>query len=420
MAKLKIHKGNKIEHYDFRRKATRPNFMIGVARLVAKITMLGRKMDITYEGEKPTYPRLVLGNHGAFNDFYMLFKAIKTNKLNYIVAIDAFNDLSSPVMHSIGAIAKRKFISDLSLMKNMKYALETLGDTVVMYPEARYSLDGTTSYLPPSLGKLVKFLNVPVSVLIINGNYVSDPQWNKYKQNRVPMEGVMKEIVSKEEIATLSVDEINERIKKSFVYDDFKWLKESGNKIKYKNRAYNLNAILYQCANCKTEFKMQGHGDVLECTACGKKWKMHENGVLEATEGETEFSHIPDWFKWEKENVHKEVFNGSYGMTADCEVYTLPSSKGFVKQGFGKLTQNCEKTILEVTLYGEKKTIEYTGNNLESVHVEYQYKGVGDMFDFSIFGDSIWMRPVNRKDILTKVSLATEEIRDLAKINLNK
>jgi hypothetical protein len=35
------------------------------------------------------------------------------------------------------------------------------------------------------------------------------------------------------------------------------------------------------------------------------------------------------------------------------------------------------------------------------------------MLDFSIKGDSIWLHPYH-KDLITKVSLAVEEIRDLA------
>lgn len=146
---------------------------------------------------------------------------------------------------------------------------------------------------------------------------------------------------------------------------------------------------------------------------------MHENGNLEATTGETEFTYIPDWFAWQKQNVHEEVFSGKYSLDADCDVYTLPHAKGFVAQGKGKLHQDSEKTVLTVNLYGENKVIEYLGTNLESVHVEYRYKDAGDMFDFSIRGDSVWMHPVSRKDILTKVSLATEEIRDLAKLKLH-
>lgn len=417
---MKMHKGKKIEHYDFTKKPRTPWFLMWVVQIGCAFKRIGRKTKIHYVTPKSKRPSLVLGTHAAFNDFYMLFKIYKSPKINYVVAIDAFNDIGSFLMDNIGAICKRKFIQDLSLMKNLKYSVNELKNDVVIYPEARYSLDGTTSYLPPSLGKLAKFLNVPITVINLKGSYVSDPQWNKYKQNGMPMEAYVEEIVSAEEVKTLSANEINQRIQKAFEYDDWKWLKESGTKLKYKNRAYNLNAILYQCSSCKTEFEMEGKGTTLKCNACGKTWVMNEDGTLTATDGITEFSHIPDWFKWEKQNVHEEVFSGNYNMTATCDVYTLPHCKGFVAQGVGKLIQNSEKTTLEVNLYGEDKVIEYTGTQLESVHVEYKYKDCGDMFDFSIPGDSVWMHPTDRKDILTKVSLATEEIRDLAKSKINK
>ena len=45
---------------------------------------------------------------------------------------------------------------------------------------------------------------------------------------------------------------------------------------------------------------------------------------------------------------------------------------------------------------------------------QYNYKKEGDFADFSIPDDSVWVRPI-AKDVITKISLATEEIRDLAK-----
>ena len=417
---MRMLKKKTVTRYDFKTKPIKPLLLMWLVKFLTFIMCLPRKCKITYIGKKPDRPRLVLANHGAFNDFYILYKALPTFHLNYVVALDAFNDFDNFLMRNVGGICKRKFIFDLSLMKNLKYAIHTLKDTVVIYPEARYSLDGTTSYLPESLGKLVKYLNVPLTVINAKGNYVSDPQWNKYKQNRMPMEATVEEIVSKEEITTLSVEEINERIKKAFVYDDWKWLKESGTKLTYKNRAYNLNAILYQCPHCKKEFEMQGEGTILTCNACKKQWEMLETGELKALNGETEFSHIPDWFKWQKQNVHNEVFSGNYNMEFDAEVFTLPNCKGFVKQKQGKFLQTSYKTSLFVNLYGEDKVVEYTGTELESVHIEYNYKNYADMLDFSIRDDCIWLNPLNRKDVITKISLATEEIRDFAKQKLNK
>ena len=147
---------------------------------------------------------------------------------------------------------------------------------------------------------------------------------------------------------------------------------------------------------------------------------MLETGELKAINGETEFSHIPDWFRWQKQNVHEEVFSGKYHMEFDAEVFTMPNCKGFIKQKNGKFIQTSTKTVLQLNLYGEDRIIEYCGTELESVHVEYNYKNYSDMLDFSIRDDSIWLNPLNRKDVSTKVSLATEEIRDLAKQNLGE
>lgn len=411
----------KVKHYDFSRKPKRPTPILLVATIGSSIALSKRKLNVSLDNSLKT-PHLILGNHGGFNDFYMFFKVLKSWRLNFVAGINAHNDgfMFDWLLRQIGSIPKRRFVSEISLMKNMKHSLYNLKNHVLMYPEAKYSLDGSTSFIPPSLGKLVKFLKVPVSTFMLNGNYVSNPHWNPYKEKTMPMDATLKEIITLEEIDKLSVDEINQRIKSSLIYDDWKWLKESGNKITYKNRANNLNALLYQCPNCKTEFKMHGEGTTLTCTACDKKWEMQEDGELVAHDGNTEFSHIPDWFKWQKQNVHDEIVSGKYKMEANCKVFTLPYNKGFVVQKDGKLYQDFEKTILTVNLYGEDKVIEYNGFNLENIHLEYKFKGLYDMADFSIPGDNIWMSPIDKKDIITKISIATEEIRDIARLKLKE
>ena len=159
---------------------------------------------------------------------------------------------------------------------------------------------------------------------------------------------------------------------------------------------------------------MVGEGTTLTCTACGKKWEMGENGQMTAHDGETEFSHIPDWYNWQRENVREAVNNGTYNLDVEVDVFTLPDALKYVPQGKGRLVQNSEGTTLYVNLYGEDKVITYSGTQLESVHIEYNYKKEGDFVDFSIPDDSVWVRPI-AKDVITKISLATEEIRDLAK-----
>ena len=60
-----------------------------------------------------------------------------------------------------GCLCKRKFTNDIVLIRHLQRVINN-GDIAVIYPEARYSLCGTTAILPESLGKMCKLLKVPV------------------------------------------------------------------------------------------------------------------------------------------------------------------------------------------------------------------------------------------------------------------
>ena len=56
-------------------------------------------------------------------------------------------------------------------------------------------------------------------------------------------------------------------------------------------------------------------------------------GQLRALEGETEFSHIPDWFEWERSQVRKQLEEGTYRFEDEVEVYSLVEPWKFRKLG---------------------------------------------------------------------------------------
>ena len=223
----------------------------------------------------------------------------------------------------------------------------------------------------------------------------------------------MKQIITAEETKALSVDEINQRIAENFVYDDFAWQKEKQVKIDHPERAKGLHALLYKCPNCKEESQTDSEGTKLWCNCCKKTWEMDEYGELHALEGETEFSHIPDWSNWERECVREEIVNGTYYFEDEVRVETLPGSWRFYKQGMGKLIQTPEGTTVKCNYYGEDHTLVRTAKDLESMHIEYDYLKRGDCVDISIPDDSFWCY-LSKRDAITKISFATEEIHKLA------
>ena len=113
-------------------------------------------------------------------------------------------------------------------------------DVVGLYPEARYSACGITSYIPPSLGKLVKMAKVPVVVIIHHGNHLESPFWNFRKKRKVPLYARAKLVLTKEQVETMSVDEINAILVKEFEYDEYKYQKENNILITEKYRAEGL------------------------------------------------------------------------------------------------------------------------------------------------------------------------------------
>ena len=225
-------------------------------------------------------------------------------------------------------------------------------------------------------------------------------------------------IVLPEEAKTLSADEINRRIGEAFVYDDYKWQYENKVVIDDPDRAKGLHAILYKCPRCGKEFETDSAGTELWCNACGARWEQDVYGRLHATDGgETVYEHIPDWTKWERECVREEVRNGTYYFEDnDARIETLPNWTKFYKHGHGRVIQTLEGTRVEVDSYygGGPTPLFRPALDLDSMHIEYDYLGWGDCIDISVPKDSFWCY-LSKRDQITKISFATEEIYFLAK-----
>ena len=382
----------------------------------AKITRTG------VEGLKPPY--IMLCNHNAFLDFKVLTTAIYPHRANYVVAIDGFLGREK-LLRNVGCICKRKFTNDVTLVRQLRRVIKN-GDVVVLYPEARYSLCGTTAVLPESLGKFCRIGKVPVVTFICHGHHVDSPFWNLHKRGIRPTEAEMKLLFTPEQLKSLPVDEINDRIVDAFQYDDWAWVRDRGLKTKYKGRAEGLHKVLYQCPACRTEFQMSSAGAVLKCDACGKTWTMSPLGELSADRGETEFSHIPDWYEWERANVKAEVEAGTYSSgELPVVVDTLPNAKKYIRLGEGTLVHNMDGfTARGTSPDGEPFEMLKPVPSLYSCHIEYDYLGKsGDCVDLNTLEDTWYIYPYAKEKAaqerlraenpgfsVTKMALATEEL----------
>lgn len=361
------------------------------------------------EGLKPPY--ILLCNHNAFMDFKVATRAIFPHRANYVVAIDGFIGREQ-LLRSIGCICKRKFTNDLTLIRQLKQVIIN-GNIAVIYPEARYSLCGTTAVLPASIGKLCKLLKVPVAVLICHGHHINSPFWNLHERKVAPTEADFMLLFTEEELAGASADDVNEKILSAFQYDDYAWQKERNILINYPRRAEGLHKVLYQCPSCGTEYRMRSKETQISCEACGKSWTMAENGELSADRGITEFAHIPDWYEWERENVRKEVKAGVYSTgELPVRVDSLPNARRFIRLGEGTMVHDMSGfTVRGTDLDGDPFEMIKTVPSLYSCHIEYEYLGkYGDCVDLNTLEDTWYIYPHDCDFSVTKIALATEEL----------
>ncbi len=332
-------------------------------------------------------PFLVIGTHQGPVDYYVGPLAMFPHRAMYVSDMEGFAAFGKWLYRGLGCIGKRRYVSDISVVRNMKYAL-SIGQSVVVYPESRHSNVGTTAFVPRNMGKLAKAMGVPVVILAAKGNYLSNPFWDEEHTRKVPVEVTMTCICDKDRLADINESELQSLIEAGLSYDEYKYQQENHILIKDKNRAAGLHKALYQCRSCGAKYKMKSSGTLLMCENCGATYELSESGWLIRADKKEEKIHIPDWYEWEREKAVSAFGElGEVGRKFSAHIYALPNEKGFVNLGGGELSINHKEFTLRFDdenkreLVREKNFADYTlrfpHKIRESVQTEYDYKGTG-------------------------------------------
>jgi len=382
-----------------------------LVRIVSQPDLLATHFTYSGKIDKKGGPYLILMNHSSFIDLKIAYKILYPMPFNIVSTHDAFIGKAG-LMRNIGCIPTRKFITDLSLINDMRNALTKNKTSVLMYPEAGYSLDGKATALPDNFGRLAKILNVPVIFIKADGAFTRDPLYNGLQLRKVPVSATVTTLITREELKSLSLKEIDDRITNAFDFDNFLWQKENEISVTESFRADGLERILYRCAHCETEGQMVGKGTKLTCLACGKSYTLTELGELVADDGKTEFSHIPTWFEWQRQKVREDIVSGNYVLDTPVDIYVVKDYKALYKIGKGNLTHDLEG----FSLTGCDGKLNYTQPALSSysLNVDYFWYEIGDII--CIGDDKALFYCIPPKSIpVAKARLATEEIYKLRK-----
>ena len=155
-------------------------FLATVVRIVSGFALRETNFTYTTEGMEKVgkQPCLILMNHCSFTDMKLAFGIFYPKRLGIVTSVDAMTGILGVLMRFLGCTPTHKYITDLTLLHDLEYMLKKNKTSVLMYPEAGYSFDGTATALPRRLGILMKRLGVPVVTVITQGAFARDPRYN--------------------------------------------------------------------------------------------------------------------------------------------------------------------------------------------------------------------------------------------------
>ena len=397
------------------KKPMKPSRLLAaVVRIVCAPTLWNTGFSYTTERMELVkgQPCLILMNHSSFTDMKLAFGIFYPQRLGIVTSVDAMSGFLGKLMRFLGCTPTHKFVTDLSLIGDMKYMLHTNKTSVLMYPEAGYSFDGRTTTLPRKMGILMKRLGVPVVTVITQGAFARDPLYNMLQIRKVKVSAHVKCLATAEEIREKSVAELDALLDEAFSFDNFAWQRDNRISIDVPFRADGLHRILYKCPCCGAENRMEGKGIHLTCHACGKRWEMDEYGQLAACQGKTEFPHIPDWYTWERDCVRKELEDGTYLLDTDVEIAVQVNLDGICMIGGGHLRH--DENGFRLTGGDGKLDYAQSPTASHTLYSDYYWYEIGDVIGIGDNEFSYFCFPPADVSV-TKARLAAEELYKLKK-----
>ncbi|MBO5868072.1 MAG: 1-acyl-sn-glycerol-3-phosphate acyltransferase [Oscillospiraceae bacterium] len=398
------------------KKPYKPSVLLQtVVRIASIFDLLPTKFKYTEKGMEKigkNEPCLILMNHSSFIDLKIASGIFYPRRYGIVSTFDTLMG-KELLMRLVGCFPTQKFVTDITLIKDMQYLLQEKKVSVLMYPEAGYSFDGCTTTLPRKMGVLLKKLGVPVVTVITKGAFARDPLYNGLQLRKVPVSAEVTCIATAEELKSKSVAELDALIDEAFSFDNFRWQQENGIKITEPFRADGLHRILYKCPHCGAEDSAEGKGISWTCHHCGKQYTLTETGFLEATDGHSKFTHIPDWMSWQREQVRKELERGEYSLDVPVKIGMMVDFKALYMVGEGRLVQDGEG----IHLTGCDGKLEYHRSPVasHSLNADFFWYEIGDVICVGDSQTQYYCFPQDAGNVVTKARLAAEELYKLKK-----
>lgn len=310
----------------------------GVVPLLSK----GVKPTFTYKARpsEDKGPFVLISNHASRVDYLYTAPVCYPRKLNYVVGYNEF--FLWPTSILLGAaqvIPKRNFTPDIHCIKQI-FNIIRKGGCICIMPEGMSSITGMAQPVMPGGGALLKRLGVNVYYTKISGGYLANTK-HYLKQRNGRTEVTVDRMFTPEELATLSVEQIEDRMNELLAHDDYIWNKEK--QVEFKDKgdgmAYALDTLLYMCPKCGAMHKMECSGDTIRCTACGNTISIDSRFNINAVGEDSVCPElVTDWTIMERRKAAEEVRREGFSYSGHVRIGRLPEHR---KLGLGQTSKIC-------------------------------------------------------------------------------
>lgn len=305
---------------------------------------------------------IVLSNHTT--DYDPVFVGVSFPQQMYFVASEhiarwplAYKFLKygfAPIIRYKGTTATSTVMEMLRLVKD--------GKRVCMFAEGNRSWDGVTAAVAPATGKVIKSAKCALITYRLQGGYFVSPRWSKTLR-RGKVAGNLVNVYTAEQIAAMSVKEINEIIARDLYEDAYARQQEAPVPYKGKNLAEGMENLLFICPKCGAVDSMHSKEDTVSCSKCDFGFRYTEFGMLEGAPYDT----ITEFTAWQKQEVEKAAEKGTIYTAPEGDLVTiLKSVETQVAQGKVELSgemlscgdyQIPVQDILDMEMHGKRALV---------------------------------------------------------------
>ena len=294
-------------------------------------------------------PAIVVATHTSDEDHILSGLTLYPIRPTYIVSEHFMHNPSTAgLLKLMHVIPKKMFTPDVSTIINILRAKKEKA-VIVIFAEGRLSCYGHTLPVADGTAELIKKLGVNLYAWKAEGAYLTFPKWrDKGDNRRGKIHSSVKLLLTAEEVAEKSVDEIRDITAEAILNDDE--LAMAGVEYKCEDIARGVDRILYKCPKCLKEGTITAGGGHIKCE-CGLDATLDSFYRLH----DAPFERINEWFEWQQNSIDTEHEHLATRARLGC-----CGDDGFMdaNAGCGEVYLDRDIFKLSGTLHGEE--IEFT------------------------------------------------------------